>query len=123
MVTKMELELNDGRDWGEVSDVRLVERRMRDIAALNVLREQLLDLEYEITAEDEEAEFRRRGDVVGSYSDYFDAGDTPFGFTTTNTRSPWRQQAEQRRNPKRYDNSGNDKVLEELERLRRIRGY
>lgn len=124
LVSQMEQELGRGDvDWGEVTDQRRIERRLRDLAALNAMREQLIDLEYEITAEDEETEFRRRGEsFVSSYSDSFDSGDTPFGFSDLNSRSPWRQNVEKRRYPQRSrDNSGNEAVIEELERLRRIK--
>lgn len=122
-VEKMEEELRrNDIDWGEVTNKDLIERRVRDLNALNMLREQLIDLEYEIGAEEEEAAYRQKRDnrAYDEYSD-FDSSDTPFDYSDLNNRSPWRQRVEQRRNPKRYYNSGNDAVIDELERLRRSR--
>ena len=122
-VEKMEEELRrNDIDWGEVTNKDLIERRVRDLNALNMLREQLIDLEYEIGAEEEEAAYRQKREnrAYDEYSD-FDSSDTPFDYSDLNNRSPWRQRVEQRRNPKRYYNSGNDAVIDELERLRRSR--
>ena len=122
-VEKMEEELSrNDIDWGEVTDKHLIERRIRDLNALNLLREQLIDLEYEIGAEEEEAEYRNRG-RGRDYAQYDDTepSHTPFDYTDLNNRSPWRQRVEQRRNPRRYYSSGNDAVIDELERLRKSR--
>lgn len=122
-VEKMEEELRrNDIDWGEITDKNLIERRVRDLNALNMLREQLIDLEYEIEAEEEEAEYRQKtGNRAYEEFSAFDSSETPFDYADLNNRSPWRQRVEQRRNPKRYYNSGNDAVIDELERLRRSR--
>jgi hypothetical protein len=38
----------DDRDWGEVKDAQLVERRLRDLSALKELRARIAELEVSL---------------------------------------------------------------------------
>lgn len=129
LVNRLEKEMgSDSVDWGEVTDARRIQSRVKQLAALNMLRQELSDLgmkatalsycrvlitmisfaEYEVEAEEEEEQFMRSiGQEDSSYSaNYFDQQEGGGGFdpyTSINSRSPWRQHVErQRRSTRRY---------------------